>query len=334
MHFALRPLWFASSSLFACAAQAIPGSGAPSLPTVDIVEPVRGVPDRDDDPAIVLVASPAPLTCAGVLLAPDVVLTAWHCVGAPGPASALPSSCTSSPVLRPPSSLRVLVGADGASAVERARARAIVAPGAGADPCSADLALLVLDQTIDDIEPVPVDPTGAAQGDHLRTIGFQPAGQGRVVTRFRREHVPVIGTTSTGLQVDEAACSGGCGGPALDESSGEVVGVASRWMLPEPGGAGFDAYVAVEPFLALVGEALAASAAAVANAPSASLQKATKGPTDMGAPCSGGSDCAAGACVTDGDQRYCTRRCSSHDACPTHFKCEETSEGQTVCIEG
>jgi hypothetical protein len=333
MHFALRRLWFASS-LFACGAQTIPSSNAPFLPTVDIVEPVRGVPDGDDDPAVVLVASQAPLACTGVLLAPDVVLTAWHCVGVSGSASAPPSSCTSLPVLPPPSSLRVLVGADGASAVERARARAIVAPGAGADPCSADLALLVLDQTIDDIEPVPVDPTGAAQGDHLRTIEFQPAGQGAVATRFRRDHIPVVGTTSTGLQVYEAACAGGCGGPALDESSGEVVGIASRWIPPEPGGAGFDAYVAVEPFLALVGEAMAASTAAAGSAPSASVQKATKGPADMGAPCDNGSDCAAGACVTDGDQRYCTRRCSPYDACPTHFKCEETSERQTVCIQG
>jgi len=333
MHIVLRPLWLASSWLFACGAQTIPGSNAPFLPSVDIVEPARGVPDRGDDPAVVLIASQAPLACAGVLLAPDVVLTAWHCVGGAGSASAPASSCTSAPVLPPPSSLRVLVGADGASAVERARARAIVAPGAGADPCTADLALLVLDQTIDDIEPVPVDPTGAAQGDHLRTVEFHTAGQGTVATRFRRDHVPVVGTTSTGLQVDEAACSGGCGGPALDESSGEVVGVASHWI-PQPGRPGLDGYVAVEPFLAVVGEALAASTAAAANAPSASLQKAAKGPADMGASCDNGSDCAAGACVTDGDQRYCTRRCSPPDACPTHFKCEETSEHQTVCIQG
>jgi hypothetical protein len=333
MHFALRPLSFALS-LFACGAQTIPGSGVPFLPTVDIVEPIRGIPDRGDDPAVVLVASQAPLACAGVLVAPDVVLTAWHCVGVSGPASAITPSCTSTPVLPTPSSLRVLVGSDAASAVERARARAIVVPGPGADPCSADLALLVLDQTIDDIEPVTIDPTGAAQGDHLRTVGFQATGPGGVATRFRRDHVPVVGTTSTDLQVDEAACSAGCGGPALDESSGEVVGVASHWMPAEPGAAAFDAYVAVEPFVALVGEALAASTAAAGNAPSASLQKASKGPADMGAPCDEGSDCAAGACVTDGEQRYCTRRCSPGDACPAHFKCQETSERQTVCIQG
>jgi hypothetical protein len=230
--------------------------------------------------------------------------------------------------------VRVLVGGDSVSAVERARARAVITPGPGEDPCLADIALLLLDQPIDDIAPVLVHPTGAAQGAHLRTVGFQPAGPGGVATRFLRDHVPVVATTPTMIDVYEDGCAAGCGGPALDESTGEVVGVASRSVPANGAVAAFDAYVRTDAFLGLVGEALARSTAAATSASSVSLQKANKAPADMGSACAGGVDCAAGACVTAGAQRYCTRRCSPDDACPTHFRCEDTTQGAKVCIEG
>jgi hypothetical protein len=330
----------ASTSLVACTAQAVPGPGGPRLPSVDIAVPVHGVPDRGDDPAVVLVESGAALPCAGVLLAADVVLTAGHCAAAPGSgssfqcASVQSSSGTLFPMPLPPSSLRVLVGGDAISAVERARARAILTPSPGQDGCLADIALLLLDQSIDDIAPVLVHPTAAAQGDHLRTVGFEPAGAGGVVTRFLKDHVPVAATSPIALDVYEDGCAAGCGGPALDESTGEVVGVASRWVPADGALAPFDEYVPTDAFLGLVGEALARSTAAATSASGVSLQKADKAPADMGAACAAGVDCAAGACVTDGAQRYCTRQCSADDACPTHFRCEDTSEGSTVCIEG
>jgi hypothetical protein len=330
----------ASALLVACSG-AIPGMGGSGLPSVDIAEPVRGVLDRGYDPAVVVVQSSAVPWCAGVLLAGDVVLTALHCVASFGsPATAPPSQCSSAqpgsdPLLPPPVSLpsvRILVGADAASAVERARARGLVTPQ-GPNPCLADIALLLLDQPIDDIAPVHVRGTGAAQGDHLRTVGFQPEGTDALATRILKDHVPVMGTSSTGFDVYEDGCAGGCGGPALDESTGEVVGIASRWA-PANGGVGpFDAYIQVDAFLDLVGEALARSAAAATSASAAALQKANKSPADLGAGCESGADCAAGACVTEGSQRYCTRRCSAHDACPTHFRCDETSERSTVCIK-
>jgi trypsin-like peptidase len=330
-----RLLRLASALLAGCAAAPIPGGG---LPSVDIAEPVRGVPDHGDDPAVVLVQSANGPPCAGVLLAADVVLTAWHCTGISGSSSAsfrCPDVMAASgdPASTPPSSVRVLVGVDAASAVERARARAIVAPAPSDDLCLADVALLLLDQSIDDIAPLLVQATGAAQGGHVRTVGFQPAGSDMVATRFLKDHVPVVATSPTVLGVFESECGGGCGGPALDESTGDVVGVASRWVPSDVASAAGDDYTRADAFLGLVGQALARSTAAATSASSTSLQRAHKGPPDMGSNCAGGADCAAGACVSDGALRYCTRRCSPGDPCPTHFRCADTTSGSTVCVE-
>jgi hypothetical protein len=322
----------AIGALVACSA-AFPGAVSAPLPSVDIAEPDRGVPDHDDDPAVVLVESASTPACAGALLAPDVVLTAWHCIADFGLTSSGSPSCAGSPTALDPGAIHVLVGATAPAAVERAGARAVVAPGPTANPCDADVALLLLDQPIDDIAPLAVSATGAAQGEHVRTVGFDDAGAGAGLTRFLRDHVPVVATTASAFDVYEAACTSGCGGPALDETTGAVVGVASRWSPAAGGTTAADVYLRADAFLGLVQQALARSTAAPASAGDKSRQSALKGPADMGSACQAGADCAAAACATVGKQRYCTRRCSASDACPTHYRCEETTGGQTVCIE-
>jgi hypothetical protein len=76
-----------------------------------------------------------------------------------------------------------------------------------------------------------------------------------------------------------------------------------------------------------------ALASTVVGTKAAGALKAKKGAPDMGANCARGSDCAAGACVTVGAQRYCSRPCGAHDGCPAHFRCEQSREGEAVCIE-
>jgi hypothetical protein len=150
------------------------------------------------------------------------------------------------------------------------------------------------------------------------------------VDRLVRDHVPVLGTTSAELLVAEAPCDeDGCGGPALNEASGEIVGIASRSV--GSGSGSRNAYTRADAFLDLIQMALAGSSSIAASG--TGLKKATKGPHDMGANCVRGTDCASGACVTLGGQRYCSRSCGSHDACPAHFRCEASKEGERVCIE-
>jgi len=317
--------------VFACGGEAPPLPGVvEGAPSVDQAEPVVGAPDHGDDPAVVLLEVSGQGLCTGAIIASDVVITARHCVSRLAEPVGCPATSAQIGGSLPPQSVRVLVGDDVSSAVERARGRGLVVPATDA-LCGADIALLLLDTPIDDVQALSVRPTGAANGDHVRSVGFGPPPRaGGPATKRVRDHVSVRGTTAAELLVGEGPCEdSGCGGPALDESSGEIVGVASRTT---PGAvAATNAYTRADAFLALVERALAASTAATAKR--SGVLKAKKGSPDLGAYCARGADCAAGACVTVVGQRYCTRSCGSHDACPAHFRCEPSEQGEAVCIE-
>jgi hypothetical protein len=310
------------------AATSVP-TGAPS---VDLVAPPPGIADRGDDPAVVAIDVGTEPPCAGALVAADVVLTARHCVVAgAAPPCAGPDAASTMPALRPPESLHVFVGDDMATALERARGRAILVP---TDAECADIAILLLDEAIDDVQPLVVRSTGAAQGDHLRTVGWRlaaPAGRGQKVLR---DHLPVLGASSTELQIAEAAASGG--GPALDEATAEVLGIFSRAAEPS-----LSIYTRADAFLTLIEGALAQSD--VASASTRGQKKPKKGSADLGANCAAGADCAAGACVsvpaepggaTSAPQgEYCSQTCGARDRCPARFRCQRTQGGVEVCTE-
>lgn len=320
-------LWVACSvsGWLACSGEAPGPHLSSTAPTVDIVAPPVGVPDRGDDPAVVAIDYGGVAPCSGALVAPDVVLTALHCVASSAQATVCPSATPSPLSLRSPGSMRVLVGDDFASAAERARGRDVVVP-TDAELCGADLALLLLDRTIDDVQPLAVRSTGAATGEHVRTVRFASvAGAG--VGKLLRDHVAVMNTTATELQVAETLADEG-GGPALDETSGEILGVASR----NDAASERDVYTRADAFLSLVQGALAESQSA---APTGSgVQKPKNGPADMGTNCAQGRDCAAGVCLTvsAAAQQYCSRMCAAHDRCPARFRCQKSQEGQQVCV--
>ncbi len=323
-------LLIAALGLIVACSGATASSSLPSTaPNVDVVAPPPGVADRGDDPAVVAIAvGDAPL-CAGALVAPDVVLTARHCVAVLVPASACPSDDASpDPPLRAPGSLRVLVGDDMATAVERARGRGILVPGVSS-MCDADIALVLLDVAIDDVEPLVVRPTGAAQGDHVRTVGWRlPMRAGRA-PKILRDHLLVLGASPTELELAEAIS--GAGGPALDEATAEVLGVLSR-SDADPSRA---VYTRADAFAALIESALAESESAAASTRGL---KNKKGPADLGANCAAGADCAAGVCASvpagpEGLERYCSQTCGSHDRCPAGFRCQRSQSGDEACIK-
>ncbi|MGH7298608.1 MAG: hypothetical protein ACRELB_26950, partial [Polyangiaceae bacterium] len=76
-----------------------------------------------------------------------------------------------------------------------------------------------------------------------------------------------------------------------------------------------------------------ASALAQATQSHASHQaREKKGPVDVGATCSQGADCAAGACVTYAAAQYCTRPCDARDRCPTSYQCLAGQQGIRSCV--
>ncbi len=136
-----------------CNAHASGASGAVPI-EVDEAEVVAGVADNGRDPAVlalVAVDSGSDALCTATLIAPDVVLTARHCVSFTVDPIACPS--TEKQVLgeRPPSSLRVLVGDDVSTAREAASGVSVVVPPGDA-LCDADIALVLLDRPIDGVD--------------------------------------------------------------------------------------------------------------------------------------------------------------------------------------
>ena len=82
IHF-VRSLSVLAASLVAAACSSVGGGAVPTASggaTVDQVEIVTGVSDQGRDPAVVALDVAEIGLCSATLIAPDVILTARHCV--------------------------------------------------------------------------------------------------------------------------------------------------------------------------------------------------------------------------------------------------------------
>jgi hypothetical protein len=229
----------------------------------------------------------------------------------------------------------VLTGDDTTNAVPVANGRAVVSPS-GTDLCGSDIALLLLDRPVEGTTPLLVAELGVTPSARVRTVGFGTTGPGAIPTKLLREHMLVLDTTDTEFQVGEAGCLGDSGGPALDESTGAVLGVLSRGGPSCAGSSVHDIFTRADVYAGLVATALSQSL------PGEGEQAETKDAgarsvklvTDYGAACTSGAECGAGVCVEEENRQYCSRTCDGQDKCATDTKCEPSQEGSFVCVEG
>lgn len=322
-----------------------------SAPSADHLEIVSGVPNRGRDPAVVAIAIGNTGLCSGSLVSPRLVLTARHCVSRTAEAISCPPSGVQVFGDRRPSDLRILAGEDVVSARTVARGIAVLTPG-GVTLCGADIAVVVLDEPVVVAKPLPVASKGPAAGDRVRAVGFgRPGDDDPAGVKLLREHVRVLSVSTAEFTVGEATCQGDSGGPALDEDSGEILGVVSRGG-PSCEGAGVhNVYTRVDAFAWLMEEAFARvseiDAEERADAGTSSTPKPAKRgtkqkpPSDIGGPCTSAGDCAAGVCITEGPasgdlvRRYCSRPCGPGDRCPTRYHCKTVAgleAGTSACI--
>ncbi len=307
--------------MLACSGAPAPVGTVASV-TVSVVPAVRGVLDRGMDPAVVALEVGDAGVCSGVLIAPDVLLTARHCTAVVAPGASCPAHGPQILSQLNPASFTVLMGDEVASAVAVAQGLDVFVPSTDV-LCDADIALVLLDRPIETVTPAVVEGVGAAKGQHVRTVGYGgPPGD-----KLLREHVPVVFTSSYELVVAEAPCIGAGGAAAFDETTGHVVGTLARFG-PCGAPAPYDVYTRTDVFFALVEEALASSV----DSGKKQSHSNTKDPTDIGGACSTGSDCGAGVCIDVGSAQYCSRSCTVTDKCPSDYKCELVA-GDQVCLQ-
>lgn len=174
--------------------------------------------------------------CTGSLIAPDVVLTAYHCVADTLELEGSP--CGERPFGRVFDADTFGVSTD-TSPPWRGRnfdgVREVHVPPDVEDICEGDFAILYLEEPIDDVELlVPRIDASVEIEETYSAVGF---GNPDFGTRYRVDGLAVlcdgprcgapesVGTVE--FAADGAVCQGDSGGPALD-ANGRVIGVASR----------------------------------------------------------------------------------------------------------
>ncbi|MBA3549762.1 MAG: S1 family peptidase [Nannocystis sp.] len=309
------------------------------------------------DSTIGSVVTIGPLSCGATLVAPNLLLTAKHCVARlfPGPYECgedgevlqidpnvtYPEAGRYGPVSAPG---QITVGRSGSPYAPR-----VVEVRVSPDDviCTGDAALLVLDRDVDDpvIAPLRLD-VAPVVGEALLAVGYGGTltSEGSLVLQERAVTVAVVGPAAAEpgvagpvnagfFSTGEALCRGDSGSAAF-ASSGAVVGIASGGSRIDVDALTGTTADCVSPLLRSHFQGVAPIAAFIqAGFAAAGAVPWLEGEPDPraelggdGATCATDGDCRSNVCVEDGDGvRSCSHGCLEA-ACADGYVCELITE--------
>ncbi|PIE20034.1 MAG: hypothetical protein CSA66_01820 [Proteobacteria bacterium] len=276
--------------------------------------------------------------CSGSLIAPNLVLTARHCVAPTLSQVQGGVDCgrTYFGTTYSPSSMLVSTSYQLSPNASYLDVAEILVPE-DTNFCGNDIALVILDEPVLDQVATPLTPrvdellVGDAwrqgRGESYSAIGFGVTGDDNIDSGVRRrlddldvacvhEECPSYAGISTNEWVgDSGVCQGDSGGPAIDEFD-RVIGVASRGAAD----CSFPIYASVFAWSEWIIEGAAYAAQLGGYPPTAWARGLPTHPAwyaAVGGACQHNGDCEGGYCISG----VCSRPCDERVACPAAFGC-------------